>query len=139
MKTYFKNFFNFRYECSVSNPLDTIRQSSTLKVKVKNNNLDTSSNSNSNNNIILVVVVCVLMLIILMVLICVIFCTRSRNSLNGQTMSNRQNLPGKDEDWNFRNLPKSNIPTDPNEYIDNQQYHQRRSSHVGRYVALKKK
>merc|ERR1712156_830185 len=70
------------------------------------------------------------MLIILMVLICVIFCTRSRNSLNGQNMSYKQNFPGKDEDWNFRNLPKSNIPTDPNEYIDNQQYHQRRSSHV---------
>ena len=52
-------------------------------------------------------------------------------------MSNGQNFPGKDDEWHL-NLPKSNIPTDPNEYIDNQQYHQRRSSHVGRYVALKK-
>ena len=48
-------------------------------------------------------------------------------------MSNGQNFPGKDDEWHL-NLPKSNIPTDPNEYIDNQQYHQRRSSHIGRQV-----
>ena len=101
-------------------------------MNVKNNNPDTPSNSNANNNIILVVVVCALMLIILMVLICVIFCSRSRNSLNGQNMSDGQNYPGKDEEGHL-SLPRSNKPTDPNEYhIDNQQYHQRRSSHVGR-------